>query len=111
MWNGVSWWPTGIDPCPPGGEEIWQNPVMIAPEVTTFDADGLLTPCIPDDPTAVALWESGVMVEQVKGFLNRWNRTVAYKDQGIFEAVDVPAGQSVDFIELSVIGKRKRIPS
>ena len=86
---------------------VSQNPVFIPDDVVSFDADGLLAPCIPDDPVDRALWNTGIMLEKVKGFLRRWNQTVAYQQQGIFEIEDVPQGESLDFIQVDVVGKRE----
>lgn len=47
---------------------------------------------------------------QVKGFLDRWNRTLVYAQEGIFSAEDVPQGESVDFIERDIIGKNRVQP-
>jgi hypothetical protein len=38
-------------------------------------------------------------------FLNRWNLTVSYYDQGITTAAQVPAGGSTDFIDSSVVAQ------
>ena len=47
----------------------------------------------------------GQVSEQVKGFLERWNRTLVYAQQGIFNAEDVPPGESVDFLEKDILGE------
>ena len=37
--------------------------------------------------------------------MERWNRTLVYAQQGIFNAEDVPPGESVDFLEKDILGE------
>jgi hypothetical protein len=43
---------------------------------------------------------------EATAIIERWNRTLAYGQAGIREIADVPAGQSTDFIPLSMIQQR-----
>jgi hypothetical protein len=44
-----------------------------------------------------------VTLADANEFIARWNRTIAYWDQGINSVAQVPAGQSTDFIDESVM--------
>ncbi|MDB5330318.1 MAG: hypothetical protein JWP03_1469, partial [Phycisphaerales bacterium] len=57
--------------------------------ISATDRAQLLALTLPDTVT----------VADANAFLDRWNRTVAYADQGIFTTAQVPAGQSTDFID------------
>ncbi|HWE97612.1 MAG TPA: CARDB domain-containing protein [Tepidisphaeraceae bacterium] len=59
--------------------------------ISATDRAQLLALTLPDTVT----------VADANAFLDRWNRTVAYADQGIFTTAQVPAGQSTDFIDES----------
>ncbi len=46
---------------------------------------------------------SSVSTNEATEFIARWNRTVQYWGEGVFDAAQVPAGQSADFLDLSAI--------
>jgi hypothetical protein len=46
-----------------------------------------------------------VSINDANQFIDRWNRTVDYWSQGILNAIDVPSGQSTDFISLDAVRK------
>ena len=45
-------------------------------------------------------------LERQIAFIERWNRTVDYWDQGVYNSTDVPTGQSQDFIALDVLNEK-----
>jgi Ca2+-binding RTX toxin-like protein len=45
-----------------------------------------------------------VTINDVNKFIDRWNRSVEYWSQGIFNHGDIPSGQSTDFIALDAVG-------
>lgn len=52
------------------------------------------------------LGNSGLTVQDVDHFADRWNRTMEYYAAGIMSVSEVPAGQSVDFIAFDVLGSK-----
>lgn len=70
-------------------------------ETTALDSDA--GPTISESEVSVLLSKvpDGITVDTIDRSVERWNRTVAYWDAGIFEIVDVPAGRNTDFIDLA----------